>query len=213
MIGNRNCSWTEIIGGELAELRKDKRMKLEDVAKVSGLSASTISNYEKGKTAPTMNNLLSLLMVYDCTLTDFFEIEEANYTSDLEVFKRYGFSEEVFNSLLIDRRLGRKNDIVECSNLLHAYPIYAHALFAGLRQFFDNKLQRDMYRNISKNMSGHTSREQIQRMMVEPIIQVLIWLYDAKYPDEKTDYLLEFNENVGKRQKALQKYIVNFTSK
>ena len=46
------------MGEQLTDLRKEKKMTLAKVAEKSGLSISTISNYENDKSSPTYDNLV-----------------------------------------------------------------------------------------------------------------------------------------------------------
>ena len=63
------------IGEKLSDLRNDRKMTLNDVAKRSKLSVSTISGYENGKNPPTHESLVKLLAVYGVTIDEFYGIK------------------------------------------------------------------------------------------------------------------------------------------
>ena len=71
-------------GERLEEIRKDKRMKQEDLAQLLGVSTTTISAYERGEMLPKVANLIKLAELLDisidylCGVTD----EEISYSRD-----------------------------------------------------------------------------------------------------------------------------------
>lgn len=52
-------------GEILAELRKDKGLTQEEVAKLIGVKTTTISSYEIGQNYPTVSNLIKLSELYN----------------------------------------------------------------------------------------------------------------------------------------------------
>lgn len=90
---------SEVLGARLKDFRVKQKMSVEQTAAKSGFSKGTISNYENGKTSPTIDDLLVLLLTYESTLHEYLGIEEANYKDDCEVFKRYGLSETFCRAL------------------------------------------------------------------------------------------------------------------
>lgn len=57
------------------KVREDKRLSVRQMAKLTGLSKSTINNIENGKTSPTLWQLEQLAIALDCKMTDLFESE------------------------------------------------------------------------------------------------------------------------------------------
>lgn len=57
------------------QAREDKRLSVRQMAKLTGLSKSTINNIENGKTSPTLWQLEQLAKALDCKMTDLFESE------------------------------------------------------------------------------------------------------------------------------------------
>lgn len=57
------------------QAREDKRLSVRQMAKLTGLSKSTINNIENGKTSPTLLQLEQLAKALDCKMTDLFESE------------------------------------------------------------------------------------------------------------------------------------------
>jgi transcriptional regulator with XRE-family HTH domain len=60
----------EAVGPRLRELRNRRRMKLADVASVTGLSTSTLSRLESGLRRPTLDLLIPLAQVYRVALDE-----------------------------------------------------------------------------------------------------------------------------------------------
>lgn len=57
------------------QAREDKGLSVRQLAKLTGLSKSTINNIENGKTSPTLWQLEQLAKAIDCKMTDLFESE------------------------------------------------------------------------------------------------------------------------------------------
>lgn len=55
----------ELIGNELRVIRTEYRMSLEDVNAKTGISITTISNYENAKTQMFLDMILKILNAYD----------------------------------------------------------------------------------------------------------------------------------------------------
>ena len=54
----------------LRQARRNRRLKLRDVANFVGISSSTLWRYENGKIPMTTDRLFRLLSLYKCSITD-----------------------------------------------------------------------------------------------------------------------------------------------
>jgi transcriptional regulator with XRE-family HTH domain len=63
------------IGARIKRLRLKKSMGLVDLGKLTGLSASFLSQLETGRVVPTLRNLSRIAMVFSKDLSYFFEVE------------------------------------------------------------------------------------------------------------------------------------------
>lgn len=57
------------------QAREDKGLSVRQLAKLTGLSKSTINNIENGRTSPTLWQLEQLAKALDCKITYLFESE------------------------------------------------------------------------------------------------------------------------------------------
>ena len=64
------------IGERLKELRIEKDVSLEDVAKVTGVSKSLLSKYERGIVDPGLRQLRKLITYYNVSLDWLFGFTE-----------------------------------------------------------------------------------------------------------------------------------------
>lgn len=60
------------IGGQLAELRRRRKLTIRDLAARSGISHSTISLIERNRTSPSVDTLAAIVDALGTTLTGFF---------------------------------------------------------------------------------------------------------------------------------------------
>lgn len=178
------------IGDRLYDLRKDKEMTLQSAAEKSGISYSTISKYENGDTTIKWELLKKLLAAYDTTLPEFLGFELTEYGKDLETFQRYGLSEEFYQELLVNDKFGLYKwlyNMADILNILTEYPLVAHSLFEGLSHFFDYELHKEIGQRINRKSPVVFPDETTQRMMLEPVVQELIRLFNFKYSDKLSD--------------------------
>ena len=63
------------IGARIKRLRLKKSMGLVELGRLTGLSASFLSQLETGRVVPTLRNLSRIAMVFSKDLSYFFEIE------------------------------------------------------------------------------------------------------------------------------------------
>ena len=57
------------------QARSKKKLSLVALAKKSGISKSTLSNIENGKTSPTLNQLERIAKALDMRISDLYESE------------------------------------------------------------------------------------------------------------------------------------------
>jgi len=71
-VGSNGDSGTPSIGERLAELRKEHRYSIRKLAEKAGVSASLVSDVERGKVEPSISTLKRLSDALGTTLTFFF---------------------------------------------------------------------------------------------------------------------------------------------
>lgn len=64
------------VTSKLAELRRLKNLSQDDLAKLSGLTKTTIQNWENGRNLGAVVRVLKVCNLLDADLRDVFEIEE-----------------------------------------------------------------------------------------------------------------------------------------
>lgn len=164
------------LGEKLADLRNDRKMKLKDAAKKSGLSYSLISKYENNNCAPTIESLLKLLDAYGVTTEEFYGVEWSDYQKDLSTFKRYGFSEDFFREFVLWEKYGG-HLITKCLNLLFEPPLHSFTFFENLSQALDP----ENHEKLASLFPG-LSHDASMRFLLEPVFQSLIVMFEEKYP-------------------------------
>lgn len=65
----------------LSELRKEKRLFQDDIAKIVNVSKSTISNWEKGKQEPSIDCIKKLSAFFNVPTDYLLGLEDDGYTS------------------------------------------------------------------------------------------------------------------------------------
>ena len=61
------------LGQRIKELRERARLTQADLAKLTLKSVETVSNFERGKTVPSVRTLGELAQHMDCEVADFFK--------------------------------------------------------------------------------------------------------------------------------------------
>ena len=64
-----------LLADKLYALRKDKNISLEKLHLQTGISIASLSAYEKGKYAPSIENLCRLARFYNMSLDEILETE------------------------------------------------------------------------------------------------------------------------------------------
>lgn len=57
----------------LLEVRQNRNITLNDLAKKAGIGKTTINNIEKGKVSPTLKEMEAIAKALDMRITDLFE--------------------------------------------------------------------------------------------------------------------------------------------
>ena len=170
-------------GEKLTDLRKEKEMTLAKVAEKSGLSISTISNYENDKSSPTYDNLCKILEVYGVPIGKFMGIVYAEYEEDLNTFNRYGLSEKFFQEFLLFEKYDEQQ-ISKCLNLLFSLnnsPLSAVSIFENILRAFDSAYYEKL-----KSLSPEFSHDASMRFLLEPVVQSLILIFEELHPEFRT---------------------------
>jgi DNA-binding transcriptional MerR regulator/quercetin dioxygenase-like cupin family protein len=76
--GNPLLRDTSLIAKRLRKLRKDKQMKLSEVAAATDLSVSFLSSLERRQTNASVATLRKLSAVYNTNILSFFEVSSSN---------------------------------------------------------------------------------------------------------------------------------------
>ena len=64
----------------LRQARRNSHLTLQQVANFIGVSESTLWRYENGKIPLTIDKLLQLIRLYDCSITDVIvEVSDENF--------------------------------------------------------------------------------------------------------------------------------------
>lgn len=100
-----------ILGYRLRELRKENRMSQEDLGKLLGITKVSISGYENGTRAPSLDILQGILDVFGVS-ADYLLGRELNVvcenesgltmslsTSDIEIIKEIRSNPMLFNAI------------------------------------------------------------------------------------------------------------------
>ena len=69
---------TKAIGERIRKQRLKRSMGLVELGKLTGLSASFLSQLETGRVCPTLRNLARLSAVFNCDLSYFFQLKAAD---------------------------------------------------------------------------------------------------------------------------------------
>ena len=103
-MANKGIHLYELIGKNIKDKRKSKKLGQEELANVISLSRSSLSNIEIGKHQPSVYTIYEIAIALECAITDLLpsiEIYEQTTLSIDEQFK------DIFNSL--PENISRKN--------------------------------------------------------------------------------------------------------
>ena len=105
----------KIIGKKIRDLRKGQKMTLIQMSKLVNISKSSISDYENGKSVPSLEVLLTLSKFFNVNL-DFFINSEKMEFNILEI-KKSNPIEEAFENEKYQLHLKLMNQKVESIHL------------------------------------------------------------------------------------------------
>lgn len=71
---NRNAYIKEIFCQRLKDIRKEKGLSQNDVAKKLGYAVSTYANWEQGRTEPSIYDIFNLLWVFQIEANELFDV-------------------------------------------------------------------------------------------------------------------------------------------
>jgi len=86
---------TDSVGTKLKELRKSKKITLNELAKKTGLSVAYLSNIERSQTSPTINNLFKISSALQ---VEIIEIMENIASTKTDPIMRKNERENLFNT-------------------------------------------------------------------------------------------------------------------
>ena len=73
----------KLLGKRIQELRKQKGLRQEKLAELSGVEPTSISNIENGRNYPSFQTLENIINVLGINFTDVFQFEHQQPTEDL----------------------------------------------------------------------------------------------------------------------------------
>ena len=65
---------------DLKTERKKRKISQQEIAEKLGVDQKTYSNYENGKTEPTIKTIIKLTEIFNCTLDEIFNVKEKDNT-------------------------------------------------------------------------------------------------------------------------------------
>lgn len=71
------------LGQRIRQIRLSRGMTQEDVCNELMMEPSMLSNYESGKTAPSLNTLIKIVNVLQTTIDELFNYEHLNTSEEL----------------------------------------------------------------------------------------------------------------------------------
>ena len=69
-------------GNRIKALRKEKGITIHDIAEISGLSSTAISNYERGLRSPDAETIIKLAKFFECSTDHLLGLTDAKNTDD-----------------------------------------------------------------------------------------------------------------------------------
>lgn len=203
------------IADKLMDLRKESGMTLEQVAKESGISISTLSNYENGNSEPNAYVLEDILAVYQCTLGDFLDVVPTDYGTALKVFQAYGLGEDFLRELEMQRLFSKRGlsyDMAGILNLISKYPLEAQSFYKALENFFDYHNHEQLSYKITQGTTERGVRlpgQTVARMLIEPVVCALIDIFHTEYADKLTSAIGEWSKEQAVISQEFRADVVN----
>lgn len=95
------------------ELRKNRGWSIYKLSEESGITQSTLANMFNRQTQPSISTLTALCEAFGITLSQFFDCDLDNYSSDelllLNKYKKLNVQEKTIINSLIDTILKQKS--------------------------------------------------------------------------------------------------------
>lgn len=85
------------LGEKIRELRKEKKMSIEQLSKVSGLSTGLISQMERDITVPSVTSLWEVAKALDVPMNYFFD----EYDKDTLIVRKNERKKSCFQNLIL----------------------------------------------------------------------------------------------------------------
>ena len=74
-----------VVGPRLRELRKNKKMTLDEVSELTGLSISTLSQLEQGGRRMSLSSLYAFMNAFQCDANTLLNISVSKTDNELEI--------------------------------------------------------------------------------------------------------------------------------
>ncbi len=81
------------LGNKIRQKRIDLGLNISDLADKSGLSPSLISQVERNKVTPSINNVVKIATALNSTMAEFFEEEDAKFSLKRKGTRNVAFTE------------------------------------------------------------------------------------------------------------------------
>lgn len=75
-------------GSKIKELRKQKQLKVAELAEIMNSSENTIFKWQRGECLPTIDNLIVLSTIFETTMDDIIQTEGGGSDPLLPIWER-----------------------------------------------------------------------------------------------------------------------------
>lgn len=150
--------------GRLLDLRKVKNKTISEMAKDTGISASAISNYERGIRKPDADTLIALSKYFDCTTDYLLGLSDGKNPKVAAQVDKLGLSETSINALIQWAKKAKNDDdfalLLEVLNYLINDQIGEMQVLGLLATYFFRQNSDATSYRVTK--TGHLLRESIE---------------------------------------------------
>lgn len=88
------------LGNKISELRKEKKLTQEELAKMVNVSAKTISSWENNRNLPSIDMLISLSNELDTSIDILLDLNKENKKEKSKLYEQRSFKENLINILI-----------------------------------------------------------------------------------------------------------------
>lgn len=175
-------------GERLQDLRKDKKLKLKDVENETGISQSSLSNYENAETPEGigLHNLLELARFYNVSIPYLLGETEAYKPEDKEL----GLSNDFMTHVKINKILLKYGvvdyDIIEVLNDLFRNPIIVDDIFDAISKYLNSEKRDSIYSAMLKT-GVNLLPEESGDISISNIRRALTYHYNTFYNEDCKD--------------------------